>query len=78
MSRLEHKTCLITGAARGIGRAIANRFREEGASVIVTDIDEPTVLRSPVKSGHGSSSSMSPTKPTGAASHNRCRPWMCW
>lgn len=40
MSRLEHKTCLITGAARGIGRAIANRFREEGASVIVTDIDE--------------------------------------
>ena len=40
MPRLQGKTCLITGAARGIGRAIASRFREEGADVIVTDIDE--------------------------------------
>jgi len=40
MPRLQGKTCLITGAARGIGRAIATRFREEGAEVIVTDIDE--------------------------------------
>ncbi|MEE1925317.1 SDR family oxidoreductase [Pseudomonas sp. 148P] len=40
MSRLQGKTCLITGAARGIGRAIAARFRAEGAEVIVTDIDE--------------------------------------
>lgn len=40
MPRLQGKTCLITGAARGIGRAIATCFREEGAEVIVTDIDE--------------------------------------
>jgi len=40
MRRLENKTCVVTGAARGIGRAIAARFHEEGAVVIVTDIDE--------------------------------------
>ena len=40
MQRLKNKTCVVTGAARGIGRAIATRFHEEGAVVIVTDIDE--------------------------------------
>ncbi|WP_110970127.1 SDR family oxidoreductase [Pseudomonas huaxiensis] len=40
MERLKGKTCLITGAARGIGRAVATRFKEEGGTVIVTDIDE--------------------------------------
>ncbi len=40
MLRLNHKTCVITGAARGIGRAIAARFHDEGAAVILTDIDE--------------------------------------
>jgi NAD(P)-dependent dehydrogenase (short-subunit alcohol dehydrogenase family) len=40
MQRLHNKTCVVTGAARGIGLAIARRFHEEGARVIVTDIDE--------------------------------------
>jgi NAD(P)-dependent dehydrogenase (short-subunit alcohol dehydrogenase family) len=40
MQRLKNKTCVVTGAARGIGRAIAARFHNEGAIVIVTDIDE--------------------------------------
>lgn len=39
MPRLASKTCVITGAARGIGRAIAIRFHAEGADVIVTDRD---------------------------------------
>ncbi len=37
--RLSGKLCLVTGAARGIGRAIAAAFHAEGAEVIVTDID---------------------------------------
>jgi NAD(P)-dependent dehydrogenase (short-subunit alcohol dehydrogenase family) len=37
MKRLNNKTCVITGAARGIGKAIAERFLEEGATVILTD-----------------------------------------
>jgi len=36
--RLESKTALITGAARGIGQAIARAFAREGAGVIVTDV----------------------------------------
>ena len=39
MRRLEGKTALITGAARGIGEAISRRFATEGAMVWVTDRD---------------------------------------
>lgn len=38
--RLTGKVCIVTGAARGIGRAIVNAFRVEGADVILTDKDE--------------------------------------
>jgi 3-oxoacyl-[acyl-carrier protein] reductase len=36
--RLEHKTCVVTGAGRGIGRAIALAFATEGARVVVNDV----------------------------------------
>lgn len=38
MSRLAGKTALITGAARGLGAAIATRFAEAGAKVIINDL----------------------------------------
>ncbi len=40
MTRLKNKSCIVTGAARGLGRAIAQTFINEGASVLITDIDE--------------------------------------
>jgi NAD(P)-dependent dehydrogenase (short-subunit alcohol dehydrogenase family) len=40
MHRLTGKTCVVTGAARGIGRAITEAFLAEGAEVIATDKDE--------------------------------------
>lgn len=40
---LENKVALITGAARGMGRAIAVRFAEEGADLAITDINGPGV-----------------------------------
>jgi len=36
---LASKVAIVTGAASGIGRACAERFAEEGAHVVVTDID---------------------------------------
>lgn len=38
MKLLEGKTALITGAARGIGKALALRFAQEGANVAFTDL----------------------------------------
>lgn len=39
-NRLGGKTALVTGAARGIGRAIAEAFDGQGARVILTDIED--------------------------------------
>jgi 3-oxoacyl-[acyl-carrier protein] reductase len=39
MGRLEGKVALITGAARGLGAAIGRRFRDEGAHVIINDLN---------------------------------------
>ena len=38
--RLQDKTAFITGASKGLGRAIAERFVEEGARVVIADIDQ--------------------------------------
>lgn len=39
--RLEGRVTIITGAGHGIGRAYARRFAEEGAQVVIAEIDAP-------------------------------------
>ncbi|MDH7571258.1 MAG: glucose 1-dehydrogenase [Armatimonadota bacterium] len=39
MARLQNRVAVVTGGAAGIGRAIARRFAQEGAAVVVTDLD---------------------------------------
>jgi len=43
MGRLEGKNALVTGAARGLGFAIATKLCEEGARVILSDVMEDSV-----------------------------------
>jgi 3-oxoacyl-[acyl-carrier protein] reductase len=41
-TRLREKVCVITGAGRGIGLAVATAFGGEGARVVVNDLDKET------------------------------------
>jgi NAD(P)-dependent dehydrogenase (short-subunit alcohol dehydrogenase family) len=41
MQSLKNQVVVVTGGASGYGKATARRFHEEGARVIITDIDEP-------------------------------------
>ena len=43
--QLKNKVALVTGAARGIGKAIATRFAAEGASVVISDVDMDEAAR---------------------------------
>jgi NAD(P)-dependent dehydrogenase (short-subunit alcohol dehydrogenase family) len=39
VGRLDDKVAVVTGAARGLGRAVAEAYAAEGATVVVSDVD---------------------------------------
>jgi len=49
--RLAGKVAVVTGAARGIGRATAERLLAEGAKVVVSDIDAPALEKTAAEIG---------------------------
>ncbi|WP_416907641.1 MAG: glucose 1-dehydrogenase [Polymorphobacter sp.] len=51
MNRLANKTALITGAAQGLGAAMARRFIDEGARVLLTDINAEGAAREAAQYG---------------------------
>lgn len=51
VARLPDKIALVTGAARGIGAAIAEAFAEEGARLALIDRDEVTLMTTAAKIG---------------------------
>jgi 3-oxoacyl-[acyl-carrier protein] reductase len=50
---LDNQVALVTGAARGIGKAIADAFAANGARVLYTDIDLATATESAAQSPRG-------------------------
>lgn len=55
MSELPGKTCLITGGAGGLGKAIATRFLDAGANVVICDVNEERLQQASAElSGRGS------------------------
>ena len=57
MPQLENKIAIVTGAAQGIGRAVAETYVQEGARVVVADMlaDEAAALCEDLNSEHGAS-----------------------
>lgn len=53
--RFKGKVCVITGAAKGIGRAAARAFAQQGASVALLDVDERLGLEAvrQIEASHG-------------------------
>ncbi len=53
MRGLKGKVAFVTGAGRGIGKAIARRLAEEGAKVAVADLDETSAMSTAAEIGSG-------------------------
>src|SRR5262245_53022163 len=60
---LKGKVSLVTGAARGIGQAIANRFAANGSQVVFTDVDGDGAMLASAQVEGGVSLTMDVTKP---------------
>ena len=58
-NRLDEKTCIVTGAGSGMGRASAVQMAAQGGRVMVTDVDEASALqtRSAIEASGGAASS---------------------
>jgi pyridoxal 4-dehydrogenase len=53
MGKLDNRVAIVTGAAQGIGKAIADKLAAEGASVVVADINGERAERAAPEGGAG-------------------------
>ena len=80
MQRLENKVAAITGAAQGIGAALAHVLAENGAQVVVTDIVDPSATVNAIKAAGGQAVGLQVdvTKNDRSGKHGRYREVRIW
>ena len=49
MGRVQDQVAVVTGAAKGLGEAISHRLAQDGAKLILADIDEPGLATAAIK-----------------------------
>ena len=83
MARLEGKTAIVTGGAKGIGRHYSQALAAEGARVMIADIADGKELAAEIAGRHGADSVASvkfdvsdekAVKKPGGADHRALRP----
>ena len=51
MANINERVIIVTGGAQGIGRAFAMRFAQEGARVVIADINGPAAEKTAAEIG---------------------------
>lgn len=75
--RMAGKICIVTGAAQGFGKGIAQELYNEGATVVIADMNEPLAKQVAEEFGARASPSQSTSMTRRASRRWSARPLSC-
>ncbi|WP_333678236.1 SDR family NAD(P)-dependent oxidoreductase [Muricomes intestini] len=71
--RLKDKVAIVTGAGRGLGKGIAKKLAEEGAKVVLADMNSPDEAVAEITAGGGTASAFTVNVTKQEEMQKRCR-----